>query len=109
VKAKVEKGWVTLTGEVDWHYQQDAAASDVRGLWGVIGVSNEITIKPKPNTSKIRDNILVALHRSWFDPATINVSAHGPRSFSVDGDIVLHRGRRRRHLRFSHHRQKEPA
>jgi osmotically-inducible protein OsmY len=77
VKAKVEKGWVTLTGEVDWHYQQDAAASDVRGLWGVIGVSNEITIKSKPNTSNIRDNILVALHRSWFDPATINVTAQG--------------------------------
>ena len=27
VKAKVEKGWVTLTGEVDWHYQQEAAAT----------------------------------------------------------------------------------
>jgi len=77
VKVKVEKGWVTLTGDVDWHYQQDAAASDVRGLWGVIGVSNEIAIKPKPNTSNIRDKIMVALDRSWFDPATINVTAQG--------------------------------
>ena len=77
VKAKVEKGWVTLTGEVDWHYQQDAAENDVRGLWGVIGVSNEIAIKPRPNASNIRDNIMVALDRSWFDPATINVTAQG--------------------------------
>jgi osmotically-inducible protein OsmY len=77
VKVKVEKGWVTLTGEVDWHYQQEAAADDVRELWGVVGVSNEITIKPRPNTSKIRDDILAALDRSWFDPATINVSAQG--------------------------------
>ena len=77
VQAKVEKGWVTLTGEVDWHYQQDAAAHDVRGLWGVVGVSNEITIKPRPNTSKIRDDIIFALDRSWFDPATINVTAQG--------------------------------
>jgi osmotically-inducible protein OsmY len=77
VKAKVEKGWVTLTGEVDWHYQQEAAAGDVRGLWGVVGVYNEITIKPKPNTSKIRDDIIHALDRSWFDPATINVTAQG--------------------------------
>jgi osmotically-inducible protein OsmY len=77
VKAKVEKGWVTLTGEVDWHYQQEAAMNDVRGLWGVTGVSNEITIKPKPNTSNIRDKIMVALDRSWFDPATINVTAQG--------------------------------
>jgi osmotically-inducible protein OsmY len=77
VKVSVEKGWVTLTGEVDWHYQQDAATDDVRGLWGVVGVSNQMTIKPKPDTSKIRENILVALDRSWFDPATINVSAQG--------------------------------
>jgi len=77
IKVSVEKGWVTLTGEVDWHYQQVAAADDVRGIWGVIGVSNQITVKPRPDTSKIRDNILVALDRSWFDPATINVSAQG--------------------------------
>jgi osmotically-inducible protein OsmY len=77
VKTKVEKGWVTLSGEVDWHYQQEAAADGVRGLLGVIGVSNEITIKPKPNTAKIRDNIIAALNRSWFDPATINVTAQG--------------------------------
>lgn len=77
VKAKVEKGWVTLTGEVDWHFQQEAAMSDVRGLWGVVGVSDQITIKPRPNTSAIKADIMVALDRSWFDPATINVTADG--------------------------------
>jgi osmotically-inducible protein OsmY len=79
IKPKVEKGWVTLTGEVDWHFQQEAAVSDIRGLRGVVGVSDEITIKPKPNTSTIRDNIMVALDRSWFDPAAINVTAEGGR------------------------------
>ena len=77
VKVKVEKGWITLTGEVDWHFQHEAAADDVRGLWGVVGISNQITIKPKPNTAKIKDDILTALGRSWLDPATINVSAQG--------------------------------
>jgi osmotically-inducible protein OsmY len=77
VKAKVEKGWVTLSGEVDWHYQQASAKEDIRGLRGVVGVSNNITIKSKPNTSKIRDDILLALDRAWFDPATINVAAQG--------------------------------
>ena len=77
VKAKVEKGWVTLTGEVDWHYQQEAAVSDVRGLWGVTGVSNDIAIKPKPDTAAIREKILVAFDRSWFDPASIGVTATG--------------------------------
>lgn len=50
VKVKVEKGWVTLTGEVDWRYQQNAAMADVRGLWGVVGLSNNTTIKLRPNT-----------------------------------------------------------
>jgi osmotically-inducible protein OsmY len=77
VSAKVEKGWVTLTGEVDWHYQQTAAGQDIRGLRGVVGVMNNITIKAKPNTTKIKDDILHALNRSWFDPATINVAAQG--------------------------------
>ncbi len=77
IKAKVENGMITLTGEVEWHYQQEAAADDVRGLRGVIGVSNQITIKPKPDTSRIREDILAALDRSWFDPATITVSAQG--------------------------------
>jgi len=77
VKPEVEKGWVTLTGEVDWHFQQEAAAEDIRGLWGVIGVSNDITVKPKPNASNIKDKIMIALQRSWFEPKTINVTAEG--------------------------------
>lgn len=77
VKATVHKGWITLTGAVDWGFQRDAATDGVRDLWGVVGVTNEITIRPKPNLSAIRDDIMVALDRSWFDPATINVSAEG--------------------------------
>ncbi|WP_176060088.1 BON domain-containing protein [Paraburkholderia sp. BCC1876] len=77
VKVKVEKGRVTLTGEVDWHYQQQAAVDDVRSILGVVGLSNDITIKPRPNTSEIRHNILVALDRAWFDPASITVTAQG--------------------------------
>jgi osmotically-inducible protein OsmY len=79
VKVKVERGCVTLTGEVDWHYQQNAATDDVRRLWGVVGVSNQITLKPrpKPDVANIQDKIKVALNRSWFDPAAITVSAYG--------------------------------
>ena len=53
IKAEVEKGWVILTGEVEWHYQQEAAINDIRGLWGVVGVSDQIAIKPKPNAIAI--------------------------------------------------------
>jgi osmotically-inducible protein OsmY len=77
VKVKVEKGWITLTGEVNWHYQKEVAEDEIAGLWGVIGVSNQITIKSRPNASNIKDNIMVALQRSWFDPTTINVNVEG--------------------------------
>ncbi len=56
--------------------QKEAAASDVRHLIGVVGVSNQITIKPTVNTASISDDITHALHRSWFfDPKTIIVTA----------------------------------
>jgi osmotically-inducible protein OsmY len=78
IKVTVDKGWVTLTGEVDWHYQKDAASMNVRQLFGVVGVSNQITIKPTVNTSNISDDIMHALRRSWFfDAKTISVSAQG--------------------------------
>ena len=34
VKVRVEKGWVTLTGEVDWHYQREAASRMCAGCMG---------------------------------------------------------------------------
>lgn len=76
VRVKVEKGWITLSGEVVWHFQKDVAEQDVRRLLGVTGVSNEITIKPRVDVSHVSDDIMHALHRSWFfDPKTITVSA----------------------------------
>lgn len=75
IKVKVEKGWVTLSGQVEWWYQKDAAEQDVRRLLGVLGVSNHITIKPKVNALNLSNDIEHALHRSWFDPKTVHVSA----------------------------------
>jgi len=78
VKISVDQGWVTLTGEVDWNYQKQAAEFDVHRLIGIIGISNQITIKAQINTSNLSDDITHALHRSWFfDPKTISVSANG--------------------------------
>jgi osmotically-inducible protein OsmY len=78
IQVSVEQGWITLTGEVDWHYQKDAASMDVRALFGVTGVSDQITIKPTVNASNISDDIMHALGRSWFfDPKTISVSSQG--------------------------------
>lgn len=78
IKVKVEKGWVTLSGKVDWHYQMDAAEKDVRYLQGVIGVSNDVTIKTRVNTVDLSDAIGSALNRSWFFHSdNVSVSADG--------------------------------
>jgi len=78
VKVTVEKGSVTLTGEVEWHYQKDAADWDVRGLLGVIRINNDITIRQRANASNITDDIRKALHRSWFfNPDSVTVTADG--------------------------------
>lgn len=79
VKVKVQKGWVTLTGTVEWNYQKNSAVNDLRWLTGVVGVSNDIKIKPRVNAGNISDDINHALHRSWFydEPQTVFVSADG--------------------------------
>ena len=78
IEIKVETGWVTLNGEVDWNFQKEAAAQAVRTLIGVVGVSNQINIKPTLNADDVGQNIARALHRSWFyDPNTIKVSTQG--------------------------------
>ena len=46
IEIRVENGWITLNGEVDWRFQKEAAAQAVRTLIGVVGVSNQIEIKP---------------------------------------------------------------
>ena len=78
VKVKVEDGRITLDGEVDAYFQKSAARNAVGSLFGVVGVSDLITIKPRVDTTELGDTIEHALHRSWFfDPRTINVSARG--------------------------------
>lgn len=44
VCVKFDKGWVTLTGEVDRPYQKSSAEADVRKISGVVGVTNEIKV-----------------------------------------------------------------
>lgn len=63
VKVRVEKGWVTLSGRLDWHYQREAAEQTIRPLFGVVGVSNQTTIKPEAKTLNLSDDIMVNAER----------------------------------------------
>lgn len=63
VQVEVEKGWVTLTGEVDWGYQFASAEQCIRPLAGVRGLSNKITVKPRVQSKDIAAQITAALTR----------------------------------------------
>ncbi len=63
IQVKVEKGWITLKGEVDWEYQRQNAEKAVRPLTGVVGISNTITLKPSVTPAKVADRIRDAMAR----------------------------------------------
>jgi osmotically-inducible protein OsmY len=44
IDVKVNDGWITLTGDVSFQFQSDAAYDDVASLYGVYGVTNEIKV-----------------------------------------------------------------
>jgi osmotically-inducible protein OsmY len=44
IEVTVQDGWVTLKGDVSFQFQSDAAYDDVSRLYGVAGVTNEITV-----------------------------------------------------------------
>ena len=54
VHARVERGWVTLDGEVDYDYQRREVERMVRQVQGVTGVSDLITVKPSARPERIQ-------------------------------------------------------
>jgi osmotically-inducible protein OsmY len=83
VKVMVEDGWITLSGEVDWEYQRQAAVGGVRYLMGVTGVSDQIVVKPKVSLSAVKSDIEAALkRRATADAQKISVGVRG-------GDVTL--------------------
>jgi osmotically-inducible protein OsmY len=64
VKVVVNDGWVKLDGTVDWQFQRDAADRCVRYLRGVVGVTNEISIKPSAKWIDVKIKIEDAFRRN---------------------------------------------
>jgi len=80
IHLNVEKGVVTLRGEVDWQYQRQAAEEDLSKLDCVREIINEIALKPPVQPSKVRDKIHEALARiAPIDADKIGVTAEGSR------------------------------
>lgn len=83
VQVMVEGGWLTLSGDVAWQYQRQDAADCVRYLTGVVGVSNQIVVKPTVSAGVVKADIEAALkRRAASDGRSITVDVHG-------GDVTL--------------------
>lgn len=87
IKVKVENGLVTLTGEVKWAYQRQAAEQSIRRLQGVRGVVNAITVKPQAQASDIKRRIEAALERqAELESDKIHVTVDGDK-VKLDGKV----------------------
>lgn len=63
IRMKVEKGWVTLGGEVEWEFQRRAAETAVHAIRGVRSVVNLVTLKHRSAPDDIATRIADALKR----------------------------------------------
>lgn len=78
LNAAVDQGWVTLSGTADWHYQRQGAERLIRGLDGVVGVTNDIALKPQPTAADLRERVEAALLRdARIDAQAIRIDVSG--------------------------------
>ncbi|MDT7817439.1 MAG: hypothetical protein QOJ42_7355 [Acidobacteriaceae bacterium] len=81
IHVTVDKGWVTIKGEVEWQYQKQEVERVIRPLWGVKGVSNLITVKPLASPADLKRKIEDALVRSaQVDAKNITVEVLGSKA-----------------------------
>ena len=79
VRAVVDRGWVTLQGDVDWHFQRTAAEGAVRPLTGVVGITDEITIASRVSPTTLQRDIATALRRQVereIDRIDVKIDGH---------------------------------
>jgi len=84
IDAKVEYGYVTLTGNADWQYQRDEAEFIAGNIIGVTGVENDVYLNVvQPSPGDVRESIKKALKRdAKLDAASLSVE-------TVNGTVVL--------------------
>jgi osmotically-inducible protein OsmY len=79
IQLRVEKGWITLNGQVEFYYQKEAAEGAVRHLPGVRGVFNAITLAIRTTPRDVKKRIEEALHRAAeldADRVTIEIAGN---------------------------------
>ncbi len=78
IKLSVQDGWLTLTGQVAFWYQKQAAEATVRNIQAVKGIANEITVKAPISTWDVKSRIEQAFRRhAQIDADKIRVQIAG--------------------------------
>jgi osmotically-inducible protein OsmY len=78
IQVIVQHGWVTLNGQVPWHFQRMAAEMAVRKLSGVTGITNQIELLRRIRPDNVKHVIEATLRRNAEVEATgIHVTIHG--------------------------------
>lgn len=78
IKVTVSDGWVTLEGEVEWNYQKERAEEAVRRVKGLVGLTNNIKLKPSVTPADVKRKIEEALKRNAeIDASGITVETNG--------------------------------
>lgn len=85
---RVQNGFVTLSGQLDWNFQRKAAEADIRKLTGVAGVINEITLKPAIQAVDVKQRITDALKRhAEVEASHIKVEVRDGDTVSLEGEV----------------------
>ncbi len=93
IHVKVQHGWITLSGEVEWYFQRTGAENAVRQLSGVFGVTNLISVRPQLDVGDIKQRIENALKRSAeLEANSIRVAVAGDK-VTLEGKVNAWRER----------------
>jgi osmotically-inducible protein OsmY len=87
VKVMVERGWLTLSGEVESQHQRQAAFSSVRQIAGITGVSNQIGIKPSVSAIVVQSDIEAAISRRAVPDASAVVVGVSGGTVTLTGTV----------------------
>jgi len=61
--ARVQSGWVSLDGQVEYDFQRREVERMVRHVRGVIGITNDITVSPPVSAERVQAEIEEAFKR----------------------------------------------
>jgi osmotically-inducible protein OsmY len=88
VDAKVDDGFVTLTGSADYQYQRDEAEFVASNIVGALDVFDEIDLNyPTPDAGDVQESIKKAFKRNAaIDANELTISTHNG-TVTIDGTV----------------------